>query len=435
MPVYGDLRTFSLTEVLRWAGEQGKTGVLELERNGITRRIEFRKGHVGSCSSNDPSSRLGQFLLSRTRINEIQLQHLLTLQGTTGKRLGLLLVEMGLLSRQELASEVASKAEETIHALFDWDDAFFRFDDGATLDPDQIEVNLPVERLIAEGHERTEKLEHIRETFESSGVVLQRTQSEIPPELLDRPVTRRILDSIDGQRTLAEILLHTRASEFVVLHFLQILCERELLEIREVRTPVTEGATLLDAAPPKRLADPLSPLEWTEFEPGRQGGVDMVMPVAEPEVALDAEIEKARQLMAEGSDEAAVEVLRTSCREHATDYARRMLVKAENAVVARVWEDTTFNSSFPVLLRSKDELLAEGTAPDESFLLSLIDGMTDFQAILWLTPMREVDVVIALKRMLDKGMIEMTKPSSDELDHKVESARVRWASEPAPTQG
>ena len=154
----------------------------------------------------------------------------------------------------------------------------------------------------------------------------------------------------------------------------------------------------------------------------------MVMPAAEPEVALDAEIEKARQLMADGSADAAVEVLRTSCREHATDYARRLLVKAENAVVARVWEDATFNSSFPVLLRSKDELLAEGPAPDESFLLSLIDGMTDFQAILWLTPMREVDVVIALKRMIGKGMIEMTKPSSDDLDRKVETACVRWAS-------
>ena len=39
----------------------------------------------------------------------------------------------------------------------------------------------------------------IRETFDSSGVVLRITDREIPPELLDRPVTRRILDSIDGQ--------------------------------------------------------------------------------------------------------------------------------------------------------------------------------------------------------------------------------------------
>ncbi len=107
---------------------------------------------------------------------------------------------MGLLSRQELAAEVAAKAEETIHALFDWDDAFFRFDDGATLDPDQIEVNLPVERLISEGQKRTEKLKRIRETFASSGVVLRSTEREIPPELLDRPVTRRILDSMPRSR-------------------------------------------------------------------------------------------------------------------------------------------------------------------------------------------------------------------------------------------
>jgi len=70
MPLYGDLRTLSLEDLLRWAAANQKTGVLEVGRNAIYKWVEFRKGWVGSCSSNEPSSLLGQFLLSRGKINE-----------------------------------------------------------------------------------------------------------------------------------------------------------------------------------------------------------------------------------------------------------------------------------------------------------------------------------------------------------------------------
>jgi hypothetical protein len=410
MSVYGDLRTLSLTDLLRWASSADKTGVLELERNGVSRSIEFRAGHVGSCSSNHPSSRLGQFLLSRERINEIQLQHLLTLQASTGKRLGLLLVELGLLSRSQLASEVASKAQETIYGLFDWDDAFFRFDDGATLDPDQIEVNLSVDKLIADGQTRTEQLARIREAFESSGVVLGRTGGEIPEELLERTLTRRTLDAIDGRRTIAEVLLHTRASEFVVLYFLHRLHERGLLEIREVRPLPVERPTLLDTAVRKREDSPLTLIDEADLESEAIADASTESGTG-TDTAVDLAIEKATRLIGQRDYETAVEVLRTSCREHSTDYARRLLLKAESSLVSQVWQDASFSSKFPVMLRDKDQLLAEEPAPDESFLLSLIDGITDLQAILWLAPMREVDVIIALQRMIRKGMIELAEPA------------------------
>ena len=108
MPVQGDLRSMPLADLLQWIAMSQKSGVVEIEREKIIRRIEFRKGQVGSCWSNDPFSRLGQFLLSRGRIDETQLQHVLTLHKTTERSFGRLLVELKILNRAELAAAVAA---------------------------------------------------------------------------------------------------------------------------------------------------------------------------------------------------------------------------------------------------------------------------------------------------------------------------------------
>jgi hypothetical protein len=416
MPVYGDLRTVSLSDLLRWASRNEKTGVLEVERNAISRRVEFRKGWVGSCSSNDPSARLGQYLLSRGRVNETQLHHLLMLQRVTEKRLGLLLVDMNILTRSELATVVASKAQEIIRGLFDWDDAFFRFDDGATLDPDQIEVNLSVEELITEGEKRRDTLREIRGAFESSGTVLERTDLEVPEEILESRMMRRVLDAIDGRRTVAEILLHTRASEFLVLSFLHQLFVRGMVTVRDVRPIPTDHTSLLDRdghTTDSPLRSPLAPgeidraLANMDLATGMIDGPD-----------LDLEIDTAQKLIEQEEYEAAIELLRWTCREHATDYVRRLLSRAETSFVQSVRADDAFVSKIPVLLKDRQLLLEQQPSPEESFLLTLIDGTTDVQSILWLAPLREVDVFIGLRRMVRKNLIELAAPEpvEDELE-------------------
>jgi len=407
--LYGDLSTVSLPDLMRWASRNEKTGVLVIERNAICRQVEFRKGWVGSCTSNDPSARLGQFLLSRDKLNEVQLRHLLTLQQATGKRLGLLMVEMEFLTRAELARVVATKAQETIHSLFDWEDAFFRFDEGASLDPDQIEVSLSVEDLIAEGETRREQLVQIRQAFESSGVVLARTDSEVPERILSSPMMRRILDSVDGERTIAEVLLQTRASDFPVVQFLHLLFDRGMLEIREARPISPDSPTLLDTRGHPTAATLDAPLVPGEVD---RALLNMEPPIESDVVSrLDQEIDTARELMDQQFFDQAVALLRSTCRDHSTDYARRLLTKAESALVISLREDGEFISKAPALRHDRRSLSERDSTPEESFLLGLVDGKTDVQSILALAPMREIDVFLGLRRMMQKNMIELVEPA------------------------
>ena len=46
MSIQGNLETMSLQAILRWAEEHGETGVFELERNKVCKRIAFRNGEI-----------------------------------------------------------------------------------------------------------------------------------------------------------------------------------------------------------------------------------------------------------------------------------------------------------------------------------------------------------------------------------------------------
>ena len=122
MPVCGDLSTMSLVELLKWASQAQRTGVLEVEQNMICRRIEFRKGWIGACSTDDPPAQLGQILLSRGKIDELQLREALERQQQRGhQNLGVILVQNGIyhavLKEKGEASPVLAKEGAEFYAV------------------------------------------------------------------------------------------------------------------------------------------------------------------------------------------------------------------------------------------------------------------------------------------------------------------------------
>ncbi|MCP3979251.1 MAG: DUF4388 domain-containing protein [bacterium] len=414
MAICGTLSTMTLVDLLRWAASHEKTGVLELERSEIVRSIEFRKGWIGSCSSNDPATRIGQYLLSRGKINETELSRALRTHETSGKRLGMVLVEMDILPRAELAREVASKARETVHGLFDWQDAVFRFLEGATLDPDQIAVSISVDDIIQTGKLRRQQLNRVRAAFPSSGIILARNpQTVIPAEVTERPIVQRIFESIDGERTIGEVLLHARASQLLVLKFLERLVAKNVLEVREVRRPAGEPTLLdVDTTQQSKTLRRVQPSvvtdierfgrETIEAEKMRNRGLD-----AKSSEAIEVEIGVARRLMERGEHEAALKLLGASCRARPGDEQVRQLIgKAEQAFVEANREDLS-STKIPVLRQAPDRNVRERLGSEGSFLLDMIDGRTDIKSMLWLSPLREIDVFKGLMEMMNSGLIEL----------------------------
>jgi len=270
MPLFGTLSTMPLSDVLQWLGSARQTGTLQIERNKVSKSIVFQDGQVIGCSSDDPPERLGQFLIARGKITEEQLCNALTIQESTRKHLGMTLVEMGALSPDELSSHLEAKAEETIFSLFGWDDAVFRFQQGARDEANVFPIALRVEDVLLRGLQRYDEIQRIRQVLYDPRIVLRRTDKPLPQAMLDNVMACTLFEAIDGDRTVAQILLHVHGSEYVVTKFLFELYQNgfvELVGIKKIEPlPVRHAAKPVVDATPQPAPVPEAPTEeLTDF--------------------------------------------------------------------------------------------------------------------------------------------------------------------------
>jgi hypothetical protein len=123
---------------------------------------------------------------------------------------------------------------------------------------------------------------------------------------------------------------------------------------------------------------------------------------------LDAEIEVAHRLLSRGEYEAALELLYASYRAHPSEnHLRRLIDKAESAYVEHVQRHGLTLDKVPVPVPVDKSSAPLGLGPQESYLISLLDGNADVRSIIWVAPLREVDVLRTLRQMLDQGLIEL----------------------------
>jgi len=401
MPVQGNLATMSLAEILQWLGNARKTGTLSIERNKVEKRILVREGRVIACSSQEPADMLGHYLVSRGRISEDDLRSALAAHQVARVHLGNILVANGALAEDELLRCLEDKSQEAIFGLFEWDDAEFRFVDGETSDPNIYPVDMRVEDILLRGAQRWDELQRIRAVFNDPGIVLKRTARVPPAEVFRNRMARRIFESVNGDRTVAEILLQTHGSEYIVTKFLHELFRAGVFEIAEVRkveerTPAPMGGSLLS---PSRPASPASAAATVAVPPA-------------PAVKVGADdFEVARRLLSRGEFDAALDILDRAYKLQSGDDAlRRLLAEAEAAFIEKAYRHFLPPSKIVVLARDMGTLTSEHLSPTEFFLLSRIDGSWDVKSIIQITPLREVDVLRTLKKMREKGVIDLRDP-------------------------
>jgi hypothetical protein len=319
------------------------------------------------------------------------------------------------------------KAQETIFGLFDWVDAEFRFADGEAEDANIFAVDMRVEDILLRGAQRWDEMQRFRTVFNDPGIVLGRTARKAPAEVFRNRMARRIYESINGERTVAEILLHAHGSEYLVTKFLYGLFRAGVAEVAGVK-PVARELAHETVAPPQAEAPVAAMPPAPEAAPARPMAVPAVdaakpssppkaaaaarsKPADAPRVVDEGDLEFARRLLNRGEFDSALDILDRAYKAQPGDEAlRRLLAEAEASFVEKAYRHFLPPSKIVTLLRPVEMLTAEHLSPTEFFLLSRIDGTWDIKSIIQITPLREVDVLRTLKRMREKGLIELRDP-------------------------
>jgi Domain of unknown function (DUF4388) len=366
MSLTGNLRTMSLPDILQWISMGQKTGTLHVERRSVQKRIVVREGKIFSSWSNDPRESLGQFLIRERMVSEEQLFKALLAQEEKGRLLGSILTSEGVLDEEDLRLALHAKATETIYDLFLWPEGQFEFKEGEFPHDVLISFEMPVTPVIMEGMRRVDEWARIREVFPTMETTLK---VKGPSPVVEDPHERQALGLVAAGKTLTEMSLEMRRSEFDTADLAYRLYQKGLVAVDQTRDEAK-------APDPIGAIQALLGLAYQRLQEKRY---DAAIQAYEEVLALDRLNQNAKKGLI------------------ATIEARSREKAVRSVPLTKV----------PVLNMDLVALTKEDFDPHEGFVLSRVNGEWDVQSILKLCPMGEEAALLIFARLLERKAIAL----------------------------
>ncbi len=172
MSFTGNLKTVSLPDIFQLIFSSKKTGVLDVGKDNSLRQIYFRNGSLIYASSNDEQDLFGNLLLKKGRISKEELNKVLVSQ-KEGKRIGALLVDKKLFTREEIFECLKMQIEEIVYGLFGWKDGEFKFEENQEPPAETIQTELNPMNLIMEGTRRIDEWEELKKVLPADNTTVE----------------------------------------------------------------------------------------------------------------------------------------------------------------------------------------------------------------------------------------------------------------------
>lgn len=207
----GTLGAVPLGEVFQLLCLQAQSGLFVLERSGALVTFALRGGRIdlGFAAGLGREFRLGRYLVASGLVSRARVERALHDAREDRALTGATLVAAGLVKTEEVQRALARQTAELLYEVLTWTSGTFRFEAGATSpEANLARLSLPTEPLLLEGVRRIDEWRLIRQHVASDRVVLARGEALPPPSVqtsLD-PTERRVLDAIDGRRSVRDLI-------------------------------------------------------------------------------------------------------------------------------------------------------------------------------------------------------------------------------------
>jgi CheY-like chemotaxis protein len=238
----GAIEHVPLGDVFQILTQERQTGVIEIEKrpsqSGRSVAVCLRDGSVqlalggrASRGGGDGEFRLGRYLVREGLIEKAELERIVR-NRSGGGLLGTQLVKLGYLSSEELTRVLVAQTSELIYEALRWRRGRYRFVRFASRpEANDAKLGLPLAAILMEGLRRVDEWRLIEEQIRSFDDVPRRDDQALAAVDVSSFSSdeRRVLDAVDGTRTVREIVEATQMASFDATKILfQLLTSRLL---------------------------------------------------------------------------------------------------------------------------------------------------------------------------------------------------------------
>ncbi len=242
----GTLNSESFANILDILCGLNKDGVLTVFDDKRKKSIYFHNKGV-TLIGGTQRMKIGDMLLRTNKIDPRELDRALSEQKTTGRLLGEIIIEQGLVTAEEIDELIADQIEEEICDFFFWENAKFIFQEGPlpnTSEPSYVNLTFDVRKLLFRIADKIGEWEKIRQQLPSFGIILVPSKSTIDIELSEKVEDpqnfERVLIHLNGSNDIFDII---RLSQLTVLSVCKVLLI--LLEQNAIRRASFEELILI----------------------------------------------------------------------------------------------------------------------------------------------------------------------------------------------
>jgi hypothetical protein len=206
----GDLADVDLPMLLGRLFAAGATGRLVVGEGWVERTVYFEAGRPVLATSTSPDDRLIEIRARRGLVTHAQHQMARQAAHESGRRMGAVMVDLGLIEASELLPIIREHHEELVLSLFAWTDGSWRWEAGAMASPPQIRLLRHPGALVREGLRRGYPPQRVWRRLGSPRNVfvleLGRDTSDAIAAIANDPAERLVPLLFDGVRSLDEVM-------------------------------------------------------------------------------------------------------------------------------------------------------------------------------------------------------------------------------------
>lgn len=235
MALKGNLSDFTITQLLNLINLANKTGTLMIKAPSETAKITFRDGKLAYAQIGNPKDNgLGSILHAAKVITKAQYGTVKS-RGSemSDKELGLLLINSGYVTQEDILSSLQSHFVKILQNLFSWAEGLFQFIADDPPPQDKIPVKMDLENIIMEGSRKLREWEQLKDEIPNLDMALRFTDR---PGVNIRSVNMsveewKVVSYINPKNSINKIAKATKLNEADIRSIVYSLLQAGLVEI------------------------------------------------------------------------------------------------------------------------------------------------------------------------------------------------------------